>query len=101
MLNSSGWTVATASGPGKCERAYCYMVDGERSTGLSGEQLEVWSGWPPDLAARCHRAAMEGRWATTVRFYAGPTLLVIANSDTYHCPPKPLRRCFKLSPNAI
>jgi DNA replication protein DnaC len=30
-----------------------------------------------DLAARCHRAAMEGRWATTMRFYAGPTLLVI------------------------
>ncbi|HEU4545536.1 MAG TPA: ATP-binding protein [Microlunatus sp.] len=28
-----------------------------------------------DLAARCHRAAIEGRWATTVRFYAGPTLL--------------------------
>jgi DNA replication protein DnaC len=27
-----------------------------------------------DLAARCHRAAIEGRWAT---FYAGPTLLVI------------------------
>jgi DNA replication protein DnaC len=30
-----------------------------------------------DLAARCHRAAIEGRWATTMRFYAGPTLLVI------------------------
>jgi IstB-like ATP binding protein len=30
-----------------------------------------------DLAARCHRAAMEGRWATTMRFFAGPTLLVI------------------------
>jgi len=30
-----------------------------------------------DLAARCHRAALEGRWATTMRFYAGPTLLVI------------------------
>ena len=28
-----------------------------------------------DLAARCHRAAIEGRWATTMRFYAGPTLL--------------------------
>jgi len=25
-----------------------------------------------DLAARCHRAAIEGRWATTMRFYAGP-----------------------------
>jgi DNA replication protein DnaC len=30
-----------------------------------------------DLAARCHRAAIEGRWATTMRFYAGPGLLVI------------------------
>ena len=30
-----------------------------------------------DLAARCHRAAIEGRWATTMRLYAGPTLLVI------------------------
>jgi DNA replication protein DnaC len=30
-----------------------------------------------DLAARCHRAAIEGRWATTMRFYSGPTLLVI------------------------
>jgi len=30
-----------------------------------------------ELAARCHRAAIEGRWATTMRFYAGPTLLVI------------------------
>jgi DNA replication protein DnaC len=30
-----------------------------------------------DLAARCHRAAIEGRWATTMRFYNGPTLLVI------------------------
>jgi DNA replication protein DnaC len=30
-----------------------------------------------DLAARCHRAAIEGRWATTMRFYAGPSCLVI------------------------
>ncbi|MGH3098320.1 MAG: IS21-like element helper ATPase IstB [Streptosporangiales bacterium] len=30
-----------------------------------------------DLAARCHRAAIEGRWATTMRFFAGPSLLVI------------------------
>ena len=30
-----------------------------------------------DLAARCHRAAIEGRWATTMRFFAGPILLVI------------------------
>ena len=30
-----------------------------------------------DLAARCHRAAIEGRWSTTMRFYAGPTVLAI------------------------
>lgn len=30
-----------------------------------------------DLAARCHRAALEGRWQTTMRFYAGPRLLII------------------------
>lgn len=30
-----------------------------------------------ELAARCHRAAMEGRWATMMRFYAGPRLLII------------------------
>jgi DNA replication protein DnaC len=30
-----------------------------------------------DLAARCHRAAIEGRWATTMRFYAGPACLTI------------------------
>jgi DNA replication protein DnaC len=30
-----------------------------------------------DLAARCHRAAIEGRWAATMRFYAGPRLLII------------------------
>lgn len=30
-----------------------------------------------DLAARCHRAAIEGKWATMMRFFAGPTLLVI------------------------
>jgi DNA replication protein DnaC len=30
-----------------------------------------------DLAARCHKAAIEGRWATMMRFYAGPRLLVL------------------------
>ena len=30
-----------------------------------------------DLAARCHRAALEKRWATTMRFFAGPRLLII------------------------
>lgn len=30
-----------------------------------------------DLVAKCHRAALEGRWATTMRFYAGARLLII------------------------
>src|SRR5664280_1059698 len=30
-----------------------------------------------ELAARCTKAAREGRWATAMRFYAGPRLLVI------------------------
>ena len=30
-----------------------------------------------DLVARCHRAALEGRWATTMRFFAGPRPLII------------------------
>ena len=38
-----------------------------------------------DLAARCHRAALEGRWATTMRFYAGPRLLII---DEVGCAPR-------------
>ncbi len=29
-----------------------------------------------DLAARCRKAAIEGRWASMMRFYAGPPLLV-------------------------
>ena len=30
-----------------------------------------------DLVARCHKAAIEGRWATTMRFFAGPRLLIV------------------------
>jgi DNA replication protein DnaC len=30
-----------------------------------------------ELASRCHRAALEGRWATTMRFYAGPRILIV------------------------
>jgi DNA replication protein DnaC len=30
-----------------------------------------------DLAKRCRRAAIEGRWATAMRFFCGPRLLVI------------------------
>ena len=30
-----------------------------------------------ELTARCHKAAIEGRWATCMRFYAGPRLLIV------------------------
>ena len=30
-----------------------------------------------ELAARCHKAALEGRWASMMRFYAGPRLLLV------------------------
>jgi DNA replication protein DnaC len=30
-----------------------------------------------DLAARCRKAAVEGRWATTIRFFNGPSVLII------------------------
>lgn len=30
-----------------------------------------------DLAARCHRAAIGGRWAATMRFFAVPRLLIV------------------------
>ncbi len=30
-----------------------------------------------DLAARCRRAAIEGRWATTMRFFKGPSVLIV------------------------
>lgn len=37
-----------------------------------------------DLAARCRRAALEGRWAAPMRFFFGPAVLIIANSPVRH-----------------
>ena len=39
--------------------------------------LRVYYTTAADLAARCRKAAIEGRWATTMRYYAGPTVLII------------------------
>ena len=39
--------------------------------------MRVYYTTASDLAARCHRAAIEGRWATTMRFYAGARILII------------------------
>jgi DNA replication protein DnaC len=52
-----------------------------------------------DLAARCHRAALEGRWATTMRFYAGPRLLII---DELGCAPRgAVGSCGRRSPPPV
>ena len=52
--------LAVGSGPGLDQRRLSDLLhDGGRS------------------GRRCHRAALEGRWATTMRFFAGPRLLVI------------------------
>ncbi len=39
--------------------------------------MRVYYTTAAELAARCHRAALEGRWATTMRFYAGPRILIV------------------------
>ena len=39
--------------------------------------MRVYYTTAADLAARCHRAALEGRWATTMRFFANPRLLIV------------------------
>ena len=51
------------------------------SVGLARSAVEaghrVYFTTAADLVARCHKAALEGRWATCMRFFAGPRLLVI------------------------
>jgi len=39
--------------------------------------LRVYYTTAADLAARCRRAAIEGRWAPTMRFFNGPAVLII------------------------
>ena len=39
--------------------------------------LRVYYSTAADLAVRCRKAAIEGRWATTMRFFAGPAVLII------------------------
>ncbi len=53
-----------------------------------------------DLAARCHRAAIEGRWATTMRFYTGPPCSSSTNSATCPCQQKQPPRSSKSCPSA-
>ena len=39
--------------------------------------LRVYYCTAAEVAARCRKAAIEGRWATTMLFFAGPTVLII------------------------
>ncbi|MEO9246101.1 ATP-binding protein [Citricoccus nitrophenolicus] len=38
------------------------------------------------MAACCHKAALEGRWSTTIRYFSGPTLLVIDEPGYFALP---------------
>jgi DNA replication protein DnaC len=53
-----------------------------------------------DLVARCHRAAIEGRWATTMRSLATPRLLIIDELGYLPYRPKAPPRCSRSSPSA-
>ena len=52
-----------------------------------------------DLVARLHRAALEGRWATTMRFFAGPGSSSSTRSATSPCPPRAPPPCSRSSPS--
>ena len=58
-------------GVGKTMLAVCLA----RQAAEHGHRVHYTSA--ADLAARCHRAALEGRWHTAMRFYCGPSVLVI------------------------
>jgi DNA replication protein DnaC len=58
-------------GVGKTMLAICLA----RQAAETGHRVYYTSA--SDLAARCHRAALEGRWATAMRFYCGPAVLVV------------------------
>lgn len=49
-----------------------------------------------DLAARCHRAAIEGRWANTMRFFAAPQLLIIDELGYLPLPPEASSALFQV-----
>ncbi len=42
-----------------------------------GSGLRTYYCTAADLAARCRRAAVEGRWANTMRFFKGPSVLIV------------------------
>jgi len=58
-------------GVGKAMLAVCLA----RAAVTAGHRVYFTSA--ADLAARCRKASLEGRWNTVMRFFAGPRLLVI------------------------
>jgi len=53
----------------------CWAIGLARSATEAGHR--VYFTTADDLAKRCRKAALEGRWATCMRFFCGPRLLVI------------------------
>ena len=68
-------SVAVPQGVGKTMLAVCL------ARGSIDAEYRTYYTTAADLAARCHRAALEGRWATMMRFFANPRLLVIDELD--------------------
>jgi DNA replication protein DnaC len=64
-------SVAISPGVGKTMLAVCLA----RAAVEAGHRSYYTTA--ADLAARCHRAALEGNWEQVMRFYANPALLVI------------------------
>ncbi|MFE9868356.1 ATP-binding protein [Streptomyces sp. NPDC005506] len=46
-----------------------------------------------ELAAKCPKAALEGRWKTCMRFFAGPRLLIVDELGYLPCPRTAPRPC--------
>jgi DNA replication protein DnaC len=53
-----------------------------------------------DLAARCRKGAVEGRWATTMRFFNGPSVLIVDELGYLPCPPRTPTPCSRSSASA-
>lgn len=61
--------------------------------GQRGAGYRVHFASAAELAARCHKAAIDGHWSSTMRYFAGPTLLIIDELGTLPLPGRRLRPC--------
>src|SRR3954465_9146778 len=85
----SRWTIWTIRGRQDPPR-------GRLGTGLGHGYYRIFFTTAADLAARCRRAAIEGRWATTMRFYAGAALLIIDELGSLPLPAKAASALFQV-----